>query len=136
MIKKARILDVWKIYKFCRDRSEEQKELHDPIVLRPLWYISYLLFGLMDCLIYLDKGKVIGSVFILNRQNKYSLGIIVDELYQGKGIGTKLVSEILKKDYPKISLNVAKDNYSAIKLYKKFGFVLDEERISMRRKGK
>ena len=40
---------------------------------------------------------------------------------------------LLDSDYPEIGLNVARDNYNAIKLYEKFGFVIDNSRMTMKR---
>ena len=52
------------------------------------------------------------------------IGIAVDELYRGKGIGITLLTEILertKNEIRSISLSVQPNN-SAKKLYKKIGF--------------
>ncbi len=77
-------------------------------------------------------GKIIGTAnyFSYDKarlKHRGELGICVLRQYWNKGIGTKLLSEIL--DFAKlsaqseiVSLEVRSDNLSAIHLYTKFGF--------------
>lgn len=76
---------------------------------------------------YVENGKVIGTLaysFIYDRIEIDN--IEVDELYRGKGIGTKLMSYMvsiaIENRVINITLEVRKSNSVAIKLYKKFGF--------------
>jgi ribosomal protein S18 acetylase RimI-like enzyme len=59
-----------------------------------------------------------------------SFAISLYEDYRGKGIGTKLMINMLKllkqKGYKKASLAVQKANY-AVKMYKKVGFEIVDE---------
>jgi GNAT superfamily N-acetyltransferase len=53
------------------------------------------------------------------------LAIAVAPAYQGQGIGTQLMTQILelaKKDFPAVSLSVRADN-AAARLYQRLGFV-------------
>lgn len=54
--------------------------------------------------------------------------LLIDKRYQGKGYGTKVVSEALKMlrtEYgqKEIYLSAYPDNHKALKLYERFGFV-------------
>ena len=55
-----------------------------------------------------------------------SFGIIVDEAYRGKGLGSKLMENLLKlaqqENVREIFLTVLSDNVKAIQLYEKHGF--------------
>lgn len=58
--------------------------------------------------------------------------ILVAKDYQGKGIGKLLlefsIKDILKSGFKKYSLEVSKDNASAIQFYLNYGFTKKEER--------
>lgn len=81
-------------------------------------------------------GKIIGTISLEPRarrpigdvlSNVYSMGIIVAAEYQGMGVGTKLIEEMLvlaKRMHARIiTLEVFETNTNAVKLYEKFGFV-------------
>ena len=59
------------------------------------------------------------------RPYEYEIHTIgVDPAYQGQGIGTRLVSELLERASDSVVfLEVRTDNVPAIKLYESFGFV-------------
>lgn len=78
-----------------------------------------------------EKNKVIGSSEVKLRKGRENhigeLGISIRKEYRGKGLGTKLMAEILKEARkelkPKIiRLSVFSENTIAQNLYKKFGF--------------
>lgn len=50
------------------------------------------------------------------------LGIMVSDFHKNKGVGTKMMSELINSYSGKIKLSVDQDNITAINLYKKFGF--------------
>ncbi|UUW09501.1 GNAT family N-acetyltransferase [Flavobacterium plurextorum] len=58
--------------------------------------------------------------------DKIWLGIAISENYRGKGGGNLIMDYLMTQAYKlnlsKINLSVDRDNYPAIKLYKKFGF--------------
>ena len=82
-----------------------------------------------------DREKIMGysflSFFQEKKQKRYttSLGIVVGDRLQGKGIGSALPAYMLKSakkgKMKKIWLGVYSDNKGAIKLYQKFGFEIE-----------
>lgn len=79
---------------------------------------------------YYDNNIYIGR-FILETINDYHLlwKVKIFDEYQGKGYGKKMMQEILdtfKKDF---YLYVRADNTIAIKLYERFGFVVNTDKI-------
>lgn len=75
--------------------------------------------------IYVEKELVIGYLSYSIMYEKAEINnIYVLENFRSKGIGTKLMEYLLEKCKicENITLEVRKNNDSAIKLYKKFGF--------------
>ncbi len=77
-------------------------------------------------------GRVVGhaSLHLLRgrRQHVADIGIGVDEDFQGRGIGGKLIAALLDLadnwyNIARVELTVYADNAGAIHLYQKFGFV-------------
>ena len=66
--------------------------------------------------------------FIRISHNNYSINMLfVDKSFQNCGIGSALLQLAIDKFNNKdIVLNVFTDNYIAINMYKKFGFVIEE----------
>lgn len=66
--------------------------------------------------------------FIRISYNNYSINMLfVDKSFQNHGIGSALLQLAINKFGNKdIVLNVFTDNYIAINMYKKFGFVIEE----------
>ena len=91
------------------------------------------------CIVADDDGRVIGAVWtrIMNDYGHVdddtpSFAISLYKEYRGKGIGTKMMEQMLEllreHRYKKASLAVQKANY-AVRLYKKVGFkVVDENK--------
>lgn len=85
-----------------------------------------------DEVIFVAKhnGKIIGDASISRLQRRMShrgeLGISVRKEFWNKGIGTKLMANIIafakENHFEIIDLQVRSDNLPAIHLYKKFGF--------------
>lgn len=77
-----------------------------------------------------DKGKIVGDASLsrLPRRMKHrgDFGISVLREYWNKGIGSRLLCEIIKfaeeNSFEVIELQVRTDNVAAIHLYEKFGF--------------
>ena len=89
------------------------------------------------CIVADDNCRVVGAVWtrIMNDYGHVdddtpSIAISLYKDYRGKGIGTKLMIEILEKlkekGYKKVSLAVQKANY-AVKMYEKVGFKTIDE---------
>lgn len=78
-----------------------------------------------------DNGKIVGNAALsrLSRRMKHRGNFCVSVLkeYWNKGIGSQLLSEIIKfateNSFEVIDLQVRSDNLTAIHLYEKFGFV-------------
>jgi L-phenylalanine/L-methionine N-acetyltransferase len=73
-----------------------------------------------------------GSLRLYEGRRKHvgSIGIAVDESYQGLGIGTKLMEAILDLadnwyNLVRVELQVYDDNQAGIHLYEKFGFAVE-----------
>ena len=74
-----------------------------------------------------DKTKILGYITLKNKNKIGELGLLaVTKTAQKKGFGLRLIKFILKYAKKigcnKIFLDVRKDNYKAISLYKKLGF--------------
>ena len=110
------------------------------IIEKPELKIYYEDFGkdtADHCLVAEDEGKVIGAVWtrIMNDYGHIddetpSFAISLYREYRGRGIGTKLMQEMLnllkEKGYKRASLAVQKSNY-AVRMYKKVGFEIVDE---------
>ena len=97
-------------------------------------------FGLLPddyCLCAQIDGKVIGAIWARNVKGYGSIDDKTPELvlslykdYRSRGIGTKMLKEMLKllqeKDYEKVSLSAQKKNY-ALQMYQKAGFEVFQE---------
>jgi ribosomal protein S18 acetylase RimI-like enzyme len=77
-----------------------------------------------------DRSKIIGSVTIEDDGNNYEMtGFYVLPNYQRTGIGKQLWQKV--QDFAKdkdIVLDIYSHNKKTIEMYKKWGFVVDEER--------
>ena len=112
------------------------------IIEKPELKIYYEDFGkdtADHCLVAEDEGKVVGAVWtrIINDYGHIddktpSFAISLYREYRGRGIGTKLMQEMLnllkEKGYKRASLAVQKVNY-AVRMYEALGFrpVIDKD---------
>ena len=89
------------------------------------------------CLVAQTEGKVVGAVWVRIMDdyghiddNTPSFAISLYSEHRGKGVGTRLMKEMLallkSKGYKQASLAVQKANY-AVKLYKAVGFEITDE---------
>lgn len=74
--------------------------------------------------------STITSSHKIKSRHDAELGIVVGKKYQGKGIGTALISQVI--DWvrengitTRMSLEVRADNVKAVNMYMKFGFVVE-----------
>lgn len=75
--------------------------------------------------VYIEKGLVIGYLSYSIMYEKAEINnVYVLKKYRNQGIGSKLLEYLLEKCKicENITLEVRKDNVSALQLYKKFGF--------------
>jgi GNAT superfamily N-acetyltransferase len=85
---------------------------------------------ILTVLVKMD-GKYVAYSHIDKEGDNYWFGICVIDNYRNKGIGKYLMQYIFTKDnFPIIKLTVDKENFSAIHLYEKFGFLIKEDKIS------
>jgi len=79
-------------------------------------------------------GLVVGhgglSLYSRRRAHAGSIGMGVDENYHGRGVGTALLAEIIDLadnwyNIRRLELEVYVDNEPAIRLYRRFGFVVE-----------
>ena len=71
--------------------------------------------------------KIVGCILLTNNDNGKLLDeIYLEEEYRNKGIGTKIIMDILNNN-DVVYLWVYKENEKAISLYKKLGFNVIEE---------
>jgi len=73
-------------------------------------------------LVYVDESsdKILG--YIIFSHGGYIVSIAVDTMYRRKGIGTKLVEEVLKVSNGNAKVEVRESNKMAQMFYKKLGF--------------
>ncbi|MHC1636244.1 MAG: ribosomal protein S18-alanine N-acetyltransferase [Candidatus Methanospirareceae archaeon] len=69
-----------------------------------------------------EEGKVIG--YIIFYPNGHIVSIAVSRSYRRRGIGTRLIEEVLKVTGGRARVEVRRSNEGAIKFYKKLGFSL------------
>jgi putative acetyltransferase len=81
-----------------------------------------------------ENGKVVGNISLAQGRRRRShvgqLGMMVHDDYQGRGIGTKLMAAVIELadrwlNCTRLELEVYTDNEPAIRLYQKFGFVIE-----------
>jgi L-phenylalanine/L-methionine N-acetyltransferase len=86
-------------------------------------------------LVALIDGRVIGNIGLeivqtLRRRDVGQIGMSVHDDFQGRGVGTAMMAAILDLadnwlGLRRIELDVWTDNVPAIRLYQKFGFVIE-----------
>lgn len=121
MIKNVNIDDELLINEIQSDFSEiykQNNELKNEFINNPYTKV----------LVFVENDKIIGLIHINDIYDRYEINnIYVLDEYRKKGIASQLMDSIIKlgKDNGiiNITLEVKKDNISAIKLYKKYGFV-------------
>lgn len=79
-------------------------------------------------ILFEDNNKLIGYGHLDKENDIVWLGIMVADNLKGKGYGKKILSQLITKYDSDIFLTVDKDNQSATSLYKKFGFIIIEEK--------
>ena len=86
--------------------------------------------NILDChevtLILIENDEAIGYGHLDREKDTVWLGIAVSEGYTGKGLGKKIMNELIscarEKKIKDIRLSVYKNNIPAQKLYEKLGF--------------
>jgi ribosomal protein S18 acetylase RimI-like enzyme len=87
-------------------------------------------------LTYYSKSQLKGFIAyysndIINR-NAYLTMIIIDKGNRGEGLGKLLlkssISDLIHRGFHNYKLEVLKNNTKALKMYQKYGFVIEEDR--------
>ena len=69
------------------------------------------------------------------KKNAYLTMIIIDNESRGEGLGKLLlessISDLVQQGFINYKLEVLKSNYKAIKMYEKFGFKIEEDRLEL-----
>ncbi len=91
----------------------------------------------------IQNGNVVGWCDVLPKpfeglNHVGTLGMGVLSKYRGKGIGKQLLQTAIhhahtKNSIEKVELEVFSSNTSAVELYKKYGFVIEGERVKARK---
>lgn len=156
-IRTMNIKDLYSLHKMYDSLSYRTKRFFHPGFLgfeklSPIWFILQLALILSTksickkAMIHIfprivlisivatnTKNEVVGFAFIEVKERLRNggflgeLGIVLRDSYQGRGIGEKLMNQLIahakRENVKRIDLTVSTDNVRAIKLYKKFGFV-------------
>lgn len=96
-------------------------------------------------IIDMETSKIIGTIELDEKDTKNKIGriarfLIGEENYRGKGVGRKVLSEVIRIGFEelklnKITLGVFDFNTSAIRCYKSVGFVTEELKKNYRKLG-
>ena len=124
--------DISKVMSMYKNSSENLKQaFRDPPVLTNrkwliMMYLSLtpvkpLLPGKVTAYVGKQGANIVGFAYITEKRKFKQLGIMVKELFWGRGIADKLMSAILK-DQSDIALSVFSSNERAKALYRKHGF--------------
>ena len=80
---------------------------------------------------FYDNNRLVGYINLIERQNKFSLGIAVKPELCSMGYGHKIIAAAIQiakaKNHKPIGLQVRSWNKRAINCYKKAGFEIDGE---------
>jgi RimJ/RimL family protein N-acetyltransferase len=148
IIREPRISDITKLIKWYHSLSDESKRFFHPFsetISSPNFFLTWMtlslscvkllrrvLLKILPQLIYISlcslcSDEIVGFAFVKLKNHVYGeLGIGIRDDYQGIGIGSKLMDNLIKlaqrEGLRKIHLSVFVNNYRAIRLYEKFGF--------------
>jgi len=144
IVRELKASDIVKLIRWYSCLSDETKRFFHPfpehlyypfilLLLSCMGKIRNFLVKVLPHVVYLGvvavnkQGEVIGFAFVKPVSHLYGdLGIAVRDDYQGRGVGSKLMSNLIslvkKVGLKRIRLTVLADNYRAIRLYEKFGF--------------
>jgi len=149
VIRELKIWDIVKLYKMYNSLSDESKRYFHPfpemafnnpyslftwttLALSSIKILRKSLLKATPRLLYITVcslclNEIVGFAFIKLKNRYYGeLGIGIRDDFQGMGLGSKLMDNLIKlaqrEGLKKIRLTVLTDNHRAIRLYEKFGF--------------
>ncbi|MEG0134723.1 MAG: N-acetyltransferase [Cetobacterium sp.] len=120
VIRKLENKDINKIMSIWLESTIKAHEFID----KSYWENSYIIvrdvyIPMAETYVYEDNDEIKGFISIINKE--FIGALFIDNHYQGKGAGTKLL-EFVKNIYGKLTLAVYKDNIRSVEFYKKLGF--------------
>jgi ribosomal protein S18 acetylase RimI-like enzyme len=155
IIREMHIADLHYLHRMYDSLSEEDKRFFHPgflgyknisfwwllsqiaLFLSNVKFLRKMLLHILPYSVFLplvvrDQNNVVGFAFLKikkrlpNGHFSAELGIVVDEVHRGKGLGSKLMENLLKlarqENIHEIFLTVLIDNVKAMQLYDKHGF--------------
>lgn len=125
MIKKLDENDVDTIMKIWLEAS---KIAHD-FIDKQYWIDKYEVVKKeyipnSETFVYKENEEIKGFISIINKS--FIGALFIENKYQGRGIGSKLIDFITEK-FNELTLTVYKDNLNAVTFYKKKGFKIISE---------
>ena len=109
------------IYMYSKDLSEDERNKIDEYV------INSVNETFKDYYNIIINDKIIGSVCIKELENAKLLDeIYLEKEFRNKGIGTDIIKKIIENN-KNVYLWVYKKNKKAVLLYKRLGFIIEEE---------
>lgn len=108
------VMDIWLKTSISAHRFISQEYWLSNYVVVKEEYLPHA-----ETFIYEDDDII--KAFISVMKNYYVGALFVSEEYHGQGVGRELI-DYCKNKYPRLELNVYKDNTSAVRFYEKCGF--------------
>jgi RimJ/RimL family protein N-acetyltransferase len=111
--------EYWEFVRILRTHPENKNWFFDQSDISSEDQIKYMTKNSYKYFICLDKNIPVGYIGIINDNE---ITYCVNPEHKGKGIGTFMVSEIIKL-YPSLNAFVFPQNISSKKVFEKLGFV-------------
>lgn len=129
-------------YRDCLDRVAAEKRYlaftAAPPVSEVKFYIKAMLQRGLPFIVAMDEGRVVGwcNIHVLppsphrvGFSHVGTIGMGLDAAYRGKGLGREMLQSVFdtagRVGIERVELQVYASNESAVKLYRKFGFVTE-----------
>lgn len=136
-IRRAEVDDAEAVYEMFTAATVYSSTLQLPYPSREYWRrrLSENVDSVYN-LVGIIEGRIVGMVSVdtfpnrPRRRHAGAIGISVDELWQGKGVGKELMRAIIDfadnwLNLTRLELEVYADNQAAIRLYERFGFEIE-----------
>lgn len=137
IIRRAEVSDVDALHTIFSQPRVIWGTLHLPFISRELWHHRLAnptagVTHLVACVDGVPVGQCHLQTFDTRPRRKHAgeIGMAVHDDWQGKGIGSALMTAILDMadnwfNLLRVELDVFADNEPAVRLYKKFGFTVE-----------
>ncbi|TGA68373.1 GNAT family N-acetyltransferase [Aliivibrio fischeri] len=140
VIRRTEVKDVDGLCELYSQPQAQAQTLQLPILSRALWEkrLSAIPDNVYSYVALID-GKIVGNIGFEHvtrprTQHVAHFGMGVHDDYHGRGVGSKLLETVLDLadnwlNVRRIEIDAFVDNHAALRLYKKFGFVIEGEAI-------